>query len=55
MCRLWGVNNADEFYMRMNSMTNAELIAAVDAAKARLRKKKGLTVADQIEVLAGVA
>ena len=52
MCRLWGTQNADEFYMRMNSMSDAQLAADVEAAKAKLRKKKGLTMADQIEVAA---
>jgi hypothetical protein len=52
MCKMWGVSNADEFYQRMDSMTSGQLAADVEAAKARLRKKKGLTMADQIEVSA---
>jgi hypothetical protein len=49
---MWGTQNADEFYIRMNSMSDGQLAADVEAARARLRKKKGLTMADQIEVAA---
>jgi len=52
MCKMWGTQNADEFYIRMNSMSDGQLAADVEAARARLRKKKGLTMADQIEVAA---
>lgn len=46
---MWGTANADEFYERMNAMTDDQLKQAVDEAKRRLRKKK-MGAADLIYV-----
>jgi hypothetical protein len=51
MCKAWGVANADEFYQRMNSMTDAQLAADVDAAWDKVKKRKrlmGLTIEQQV-------
>jgi hypothetical protein len=40
MCSLWGTANADEFYMRMNAMTDSELASWVDQARKRVRARK---------------
>lgn len=54
MCRLWGTANADEFYERMNGMSDAELQAAVDAAWDKVKRRKRL-MKQVIEVNAGIA
>lgn len=48
MCREWGTSNADEFYQRMNGMSDDELRVAVETAKKNLRKKRGLLVEDTL-------
>lgn len=52
MCRMWGTNNAEEFYARMNNMSDDELRASVDAAWDKVKKRKRLmkTVADEMLV-----
>jgi hypothetical protein len=42
MCRMWGVQNADEFYARMNNMSDDELRATVEAAWDKVKKRKRL-------------
>ena len=52
MCREWGTSNADEFYMRMKSMSDDQLKSEVDEAKRRLARKK---IKKPIELLENVS
>lgn len=42
MCKQWGTTNADEFYERMNNMSDSELRSSVDAAWDKVKKRKRL-------------
>jgi aminopeptidase N len=42
MCRMWGTSNADEFYAKMNNMSDDELRAAVNAAWEKVKRRKRL-------------
>jgi hypothetical protein len=42
MCREWGTQNPEEFYDRMNNMSDDELRASVEAAWDKIKKKKRL-------------
>lgn len=49
MCKLWGTQNADEFWERMNSMSDDQLRAAVEEAKLRLQRKKVKKFSDMLQ------
>lgn len=40
ICDTWGCQNADEFYARMNQMTNEELAGWANKAKEEVEKRK---------------
>jgi hypothetical protein len=52
MCNMWGTKNAEEFYAKMDGMSDDELRAAVSAAWDKVKKRKRLMQTEEEKVYA---